>query len=59
MLTAPSTGAVFAMVTLADASVPASVPSYGVTMQVTTLPLTKAPDGVRPAPTAAPSTVHV
>ena len=57
-LTLASTGAVLAMVTLLEAAVPKSVPSSGVTVQVTTSLPTNAPESVLPVPTTTPSRVH-
>ena len=57
-LTLASTGAVFPMVTLPATAVPLSVPSSGVTVQVTMSLPTKAPDNVAEVPTSTPSTVQ-
>ena len=46
------------MVTLSLTATPASVPSWGVTSQVTSSPVEKAPLSVVPVPTGVPLTVH-
>ena len=58
MVTLVMLGAVLSTVTLADTGVPESVPSEGVTVQVTVSPDEKADDRVVAVPTTVPPIDH-
>ena len=58
MATLAMDGAVLSTVTLSETGLPVSVPSSGVTVQVTVSPLEKAPESVVAVPAAVPLTVQ-
>ena len=58
MVTSATSGAVLSMVIEALSLVPSSVPSFEVTVQMTSSPPTNAPESVVPIPEIVPFTVH-